>query len=651
MAEASLARSTLLTLADRFSGRETEIITIAAGVLVCRLSGDELVVATGDRRWQVNESLLIRTLRSVSDGDDPVSASADLVVSEDSAAVNARFAPGVLADDSLHVLSAQFPDFLANALSCSDSPLWSLPLGSAEQLDRVVREWNDTRRRPYPACSALALFLAHTDREPDHLALVTTDGVMTRGSLRDAAITAAQGLRARGVGDGDVVGVVTGRDVHAMVAMVAVALAGATCLPLDPAYPVARLTLMLAASQVRCVLVPSAPPAGVEELGVPTVLLGELGLVAAPLPLPDDPPEVATLLYTSGSTGVPKGVEVTHLGILRLVTDDEYIDFTPDDIVLHYAPATFDASLIEIWGALARGAVVAVAPPGPQSLDELSDFVRDQGVTVAWMTAGLFHQFVEFTPECFAGMRRVIAGGDVLSAPHVRALLEAYPGIEVVNGYGPTENGILTTCHLMRSTADPGTTTVPIGRPIRNTQVYVVDRYGSPLPPGVPGELWVAGDGLASGYTGQPSVTAERFVTPATGPLAGIRMYRTGDRARWRPDGVLEFAGRDDQQVKVNGFRIELGEVETAIGAVAGVEQVCVLPDTDAVGGKRLCAFVVGDGEHIGGARGLRASLRAAVPDFLVPHRFVFLDRFPLTTNGKVDRARLLTHQPKATGR
>jgi non-ribosomal peptide synthetase component F len=292
--------------------------------------------------------------------------------------------------------------------------------------------------------------------------------------------------------------------------------------------------------------------------------------------------ELAAVMYTSGSSGRPKGVEITHRGILRLVTDDVSIDFATDDVLLHYAPITFDAALVEIWGALCRGAAIAPAPPGPLSLDELATFVHQRGVTTAWLTAGVFHQFAEFHPECFARMRRVFTGGDVVSPRHVRALLTEHPALEVVNGYGPTENTTFTCCHVVRS---------------------------------------------------------------ADGPLRGIRFYRTGDLVVRRPDGVLEFCGRDDFQVKVNGFRIELQEVEAALVGLVAVRQACVVLGHDAVGGKRLVAFLVVDAASTTTPREVRAALTEVLPAHMVPNRFVFVDRFPLTHNGKVDRARLLDNQ------
>jgi amino acid adenylation domain-containing protein len=654
VAEASsitLARSTVNAIIDRFNGVVPEFLAVTVGALTHRYSGTDLVVAcahsSGHRRWLLGEQLLAQTpkaaLRLHYTGQADTDVQVFVAWAEDRGiTMTVRLRRGVLTDTGLRVLGEQLDGFLRVATSDHGHALSELPGMSDQQVHDVVQQWNATSR-PYPdERSAPALFFSHAQRRPDTPAVITKDGVLTYGKLCAAAVTAARALRARGVGDGDLVALLTWRGAESIVATLAIAFAGAVCLPLDPDYPRARLELMLDHPRVCCMVIPAQRPAVAACLDVSAVVLGDLDPAASVLPDPNSLPEVAAVLYTSGSAGAPKGVEITHRGILRLVLDGEYIDFAPGDVVLHHAPATFDASLLEIWGALGRGATVAVAPPGPLSLDELSDFMRETGVTVAWLTAGLFHQLVELTPECFHGMRRVFAGGDVVSARHVRTVLDKQPGLELVNGYGPTENTTFTCCHLVRSAAELSTTTVPIGRPIANTQVFVVDRYGQPVPPGVTGELWAAGDGLAVGYAERPDLSAERFVTPRTGPFAGTRVYRTGDLVRWRPDGVLEFIGRSDLQVKINGFRIEIGEVEATLSAIPGIDQACVVLDTDALGGKRLSAFVIGDVRRVGGPLGLRTALRSMVPGFLVPGRFIFVDRFPLTLNGKVDRARLL---------
>lgn len=478
------------------------------------------------------------------------------------------------------------------------------------------------------------MFVARAREMPDAVAVSDGEVSLTYRQLLGVAGGIARELGGRAVAAGEPVGVLFDRGTDAVAARVAVALAGATAVPLDPDYPDPRLRLMLAETGVRLTLTCAALAGRVPS--------GEAVAVDGVAPSDDVPergdPEVAAVLFTSGSTGRPKGVRITHRAIARLVRD-RHVDFGPDDAVLCLAPAAFDASLLEVWGALARGARLEVAPAGPLGLRDLADLVRERGITAAWLTAGLFHQMAEFEPDCFAGVRRLFTGGDVVSPHHTGALLARHPGLGVVNGYGPTENTTFTCCHLLTAAPPAGAARVPIGTPVANTRVFVVDRRGHPVPAGVPGELWAAGDGLAAGYLGLPELTGERFPVPSSGLLAGTRCYRTGDLARFLPDGTLDFLGREDGQVKINGHRVEPGEIERAVLAVPGVRDVCVVPETDPMGGRRLAAHLVGDGGNL--ARTVRAALRGVLPGYLLPARYAVADSLPLTANGKIDRVRL----------
>ncbi len=270
----------------------------------------------------------------------------------------------------------------------------------------------------------------------------------------------------------------------------------------------------------------------------------------------------AYVMYTSGSTGKPKGVCIPHRGVVRLVMATNYIDLSANDVLLQYAPLAFDASTFEVWGALLHGARLGVFTGHGASLVELGRVLQEYRVTVLWLTAALFHMFVDEQLEDLRRLRVLLAGGDVLSPPHVTKVLAQLPDCRLVNGYGPTENTTFTCCYPMTTPEDVGSS-VSIGRPIANTQVYVLDRYLEPVPVGVPGELYVGGAGLALAYVNKPSLTAEQFVVHPFSARPGARLYRTGDRVRYLPDGNLEFLGRLDHQVKIRGFRVELGEIET----------------------------------------------------------------------------------------
>ncbi|HYP52459.1 MAG TPA: condensation domain-containing protein, partial [Pyrinomonadaceae bacterium] len=299
----------------------------------------------------------------------------------------------------------------------------------------------------------------------------------------------------------------------------------------------------------------------------------------------------------------------------------------------------FDASTLELWGALLNGARLALMPPGVPSLEELGRALRRHNVTTLWLTAGLFHLMVDERAEDLGGLRQLLAGGDVLSPEHVRRFLEAAPASTLINGYGPTENTTFTCCHPMRGSFD-ATRSVPLGRPVANTSVYVLDRRMRPVVLGSVGELYTGGDGLARGYLNRPELTAERFVPDPFSTEPGARLYRTGDLVRWLPDGTLEFLGRADHQVKIRGFRIELGEIEAALARHESVREASVVALDGAGGGKRLVAYVVGS-ETQPAAAELRDFLTARLPEYMVPSAFVALDALPLTPNGTVDRKRL----------
>ncbi|WIX93031.1 AMP-binding protein [Amycolatopsis sp. DG1A-15b] len=357
---------------------------------------------------------------------------------------------------------------------------------------------------------------------------------------------------------------------------------------------------------------------------------------AGPLPRDLSPGTLAYVSYTSGSTGTPKGVCVPHRAVSRLVHEPDWLDARPGDVFLQAAPIAFDASTLEIWAPLSAGARLVLLPPGRVDPAELGAVVAAERVTVLWLTAGLFHQLVDHHLDRLAGVRHLIAGGDVISPDAVRRLLAAYPDLVFTNGYGPTENTTFTTCATFGGPAGRpgGTGPLPIGRPIRGTRVRVLDRLGRPVPPGVVGDLYALGDGLAQGYLGRPAATAAVF-TPAAG---GERQYRTGDLARWRADGSLDFLGRADDQVKINGYRVEPAEVAAALGAHPAVTAAVALPEPGAGGSTRLAAYVVlADGDRPA-APALRDWLRERLPEFLVPARIVALDAFPLTPNGKLDR-------------
>ncbi|MFI2765363.1 amino acid adenylation domain-containing protein [Streptomyces echinatus] len=483
-------------------------------------------------------------------------------------------------------------------------------------------------------------FLEQVRARPSATALVAGSHVLTYQELYDRAAGVAAGLRRAGVRRETLVGLAFDRSADSVVALLAVVLAGGAYVPIDPAYPEHRVRQITETAALRLVVCPepvrerfTAPqPAltcGLEEL----LRLGGAPGGAAP---PYDAPRaghspLAYVMFTSGSTGRPKGVMVEHRGVLRLVKDTDYVDLSPAQRVLQAASLAFDAATFEIWGALLNGASLHVVDhetavvPG-----RFARAIREQGVSVAWVTAPLFHRMAQEDPTAFGSLATLLTGGDVVSPAHVRLVREASPSLTVVNGYGPTENTTFTTTFPVREYTDGP---LPIGRPIAGTTVRVCDEQGRPVPAGTVGELYTGGAGVARGYLADPDLTARKFVV-----LDGERHYRTGDLVRATEDGVLHFHGRQDDQVKIRGHLVELAEVNAALKALEGVADAYAAVVGEPGEERSLAAYVVAPG--VEGAV-LRRTLRERLPEYLCPDRFVMLDRLPLTSSGKVDRRSL----------
>jgi acyl-coenzyme A synthetase/AMP-(fatty) acid ligase/acyl carrier protein len=330
---------------------------------------------------------------------------------------------------------------------------------------------------------------------------------------------------------------------------------------------------------------------------------------------------------------------------VRLVRSNDYATLNSGEVFLLFASISFDASTFEIWGSLLNGARLVIFPPAIPSLEELGRVIRDTGVTTLWLTASLFRHMVDGSLHFLGGVRQLLTGGEVLPVPQVRRFLEKYPGCRLINGYGPTENTTFTCCYTVG--AGTGiTTSVPIGRPIRNTRVYILDRFLQPVPVGIPGELCIAGDGLARGYLNRPDLTAQRFVAGPAGSGAPERLYRTGDLARFRPDGNIEFIGRADNQVKIRGFRVELEEIEAVLARHPGVREAVVTFTEFAPGDRRLVAHCVVDGGSGDYAGTLRDSLKLKLPEYMIPSVFLIQDCLPRNSSGKVDRVLLSASAP-----
>ncbi|RKG75337.1 non-ribosomal peptide synthetase, partial [Corallococcus terminator] len=525
-----------------------------------------------------------------------------------------------------------------------EAPLARLPLMDAVERAQVLVEWNATGGEyPREACIQ-DLFMAQAALRPDAVALEFGDARLTYAELDARTNQWAHLLREKGVGPDVLVAVCLERSVELIVALLAILKAGGAYLPLDAAYPAPRLAAMLEDAPPKLLLTTQEVRAKLDvDDYLPCLFVEKLGLDGRPTSLVKAGTHARHLAYvdfTSGSTGRPKGVAVEHRNVLRLLHNASFVDLGPDTAFLHMAPISFDASTLEIWAPLLFGGRLVVFPPSsPSDLELLESVLQRHGVTTMWLTAGLFAQVVELKPEALRGLRQILTGGDVVPPHHVRRVLEGL-GIPVSNGYGPTETTVFASTHRMTDAAQVGTS-IPLGRPINATQLYVLDAHGQPVPPGVPGELFIGGDGLARGYASRPDLTAERFVPNPFSSTQGERLYRTGDLARWRPDGVVEFLGRVDHQVKVRGFRIELAEVEAALRTHAYVREAVAVVREDVPGDKRLVAYFVASEDLELDPAVLRTFLEQRLPEYMLPSAFVPLTALPLTANAKLDRKAL----------
>jgi amino acid adenylation domain-containing protein len=534
---------------------------------------------------------------------------------------------------------------LLEAIAADPSmPVADLPLMTAAERDRVTTALNATTTA-YPRDRCVhQLFEEHAARTPAAVALRAGSRVLRYGELNARANQLARRLRARGVGPETAVAVCAERSIEMIVGLLAVLKAGGFYVPFDPTDPPDRLAYLVSQVGARLILAPEARAGALGRYGVEVFVPGrhadELAAEATgDLSNLTHPDNLVYTTYTSGSTGLPKGICIPHRGVVRLVRDTGYMTFEPSLVFLEIAPVSFDASTFEIWGALSNGAQLVIMPPEIPSLRELGETIRTQGVTTLYLTSALFSLMVDERVEAFAGVRQLLVGGDAISVPHARRLLAATPGITLINGYGPTETTTFAACGILTAPEQVGHT-VTIGTPIANTTTCILDSRMNPVPIGVPGDLYIGGDGNARGYLNLPGLTAASFVPDPFG-RPGDRLYRTGDLARHLPDGTIEFLGRRDNQVKLRGFRIELGEIENVLGAQPGVRETVVLVHEDRPGDKRLVAYVQPATGAAPGDEALLAALRRRLPDYMVPTAIVMVDAFPLTAHNKIDRQAL----------
>jgi amino acid adenylation domain-containing protein len=535
-----------------------------------------------------------------------------------------QYATDLFRDETIRAMLRQLEMLAAEVVANPEQKISRLSLITKQERTQLLVDRNKTAT-DYPSRCVHELFEEQVARAAENVALICGTQQLSYRELNERANQVAHYLRGLGVGPEVPVGIAMERSVELMVGLLGILKAGGAYVPIDAQLPAERISFMIEDAQVELVLSEA-------HLGKAAGLSSENPCVAVAAEA------LAYVMYTSGSTGVPKGVSVPHRAVVRLVKNTNYVEFGERETLLQLAPISFDASTFEIWGSLLNGGRLVLMPPQPPSLVELGEALKRHQVTTLWLTAGLFHLMVDERLEDLSGVRQLLAGGDVLSVEHVEWYLAVAGEAVLINGYGPTENTTFSCTYRMNAGWRGGGTSVPIGRPIANTQVYVLDEGLEPVPLGVAGELYLGGEGLARDYLHQPQLTAAKFVPHPYSGVAGARLYGTGDQVRWLADGNLEFLGRIDQQVKIRGFRVELGEIEAVLKEGEHVREAVVVARGEEAGEKRLVAYVVGAKVH---SSELREYLKRRLPEYMVPAVFVELAELPLTANGKVDRAAL----------
>ncbi|MDQ3900733.1 MAG: amino acid adenylation domain-containing protein, partial [Actinomycetota bacterium] len=550
--------------------------------------------------------------------------------------------------DTIRRMAEHLQMLLAGIADDADRAVSDLPMLTAAELQQMLVTWNDTDRE-MPSATLAEVVEAQVARTPDLPAVVFDGGALSYAELDARANRLARLLIQCGAAPERIVALALPRSMDIVVAQLAVAKAGAAFLPVDTDYPAERIAFMLTdAAPVLVVtldeLVTQLPcPEGMAVLAVDSAQT-----ISALQDLPDevvtDAQRATPLLlqhpayaiYTSGSTGRPKGVLVSHAGLANFaMAEVEHYQVRPEDRVLQFSSPSFDASVLELCMSLSAGAALVVPPPGPLLGEQLAEVLTQQRVTHALIPpAALATVSTDVAATGVPEFRTVIVGGDACTVELVNRWA---PGRRMINSYGPTESTVVSSWSGPLVPDE----TPPIGRPLWNTKVYVLDAALRPVPIGVPGELYVTGAGLARGYLNRPGLTAQRFVACPFG-APGQRMYRTGDVVRWNPQGELEFAGRADDQIKIRGFRVEPGEIETLLRRHPDIDEAVVIAREDTPGTKRLVAYLIPTHSHTPPPSGqLRDLVAAALPDYMIPAAFVTLDELPLTPNGKLDRKAL----------
>lgn len=570
-------------------------------------------------------------------GDSPSSTFRGLLTADEIAETDLS-----LVTDAHSGWNGHYSRLLEALIENPDRPISEPCFLSEAERQQILKTWNDTGAE-YPRDRSIADLFGEVARHcPERVAVIDGDEQLTYGMLDERSSRVAAHLELHGVTNGSRVGLALNRSAAMVVSMVGILKTGAAYVPLDADYPAERLRFMIEDTQLSAIVTDREHEQKL-SCGVPVLRFEDTRGAAQEIynRCHATAESTAYIMYTSGSTGTPKGVEVTQRGVIRLVRNASYVDFGPSEVFAQISNSSFDAITFEVWGALLNGARLVIVPTSTVlSPEAFAAAIETHHLSAMFLTSSLFNVMASQRPQAFRTVRHLLVGGDAVDPTWARHVLKAAPLDRIINGYGPTECTTFSVTHNIQDVPE-GAKSVPIGRPLSNSQAYVLDWNLQPAPVGVAGELYLGGDGVAKGYWNRPELTAERFVPSPFDATGQARLYKTGDMARYREDGVIEYLGRTDHQVKIRGFRIELGEIETALRQHPAVRDCAVAVGQDVLGAKTLWAYAAtGPGARPNWGE-VRQFLRERLPEFMLPSACLFLDAMPLSPNGKVDRKKL----------
>ncbi|QIR36059.1 amino acid adenylation domain-containing protein [Tolypothrix sp. PCC 7910] len=547
-----------------------------------------------------------------------------------------------------------FKTLLSGIVINPEQRLANLPLLSESELYKLLVEWNNTQA-DYPSDKCIHhLFEEQVQQHPDEIAVIFGNERLTYQELNSRSNKLAQYLQKLGVSSETLVGISISQSIEMIIGLLGILKAGGVYLPLDPSYPPERLKFMLEDAQVSILLTQENLLKHFQGFSNQIISIDKdwefITQEKQDNPKSDlNSDNLAYVIYTSGSTGKPKGVAVPHKAVNRLVCNTNYIKLSPSDKIAQVSNTSFDAATFEIWGALLNGAqLIGISRDVILSLNDFALELQQKHISILFLTTALFQQIARDLPETFASLRCLLFGGETVDKRWVKKIIKHGKPKNLIHVYGPTENTTFSSYYYVEELPE-SVTSFPIGRPIQNTQIYILDPHLQPVPIGVTGELYIGGEGLAREYLNQTELTAEKFIIHIFSNKSKTRLYKTGDLARYLPDGNIEFLGRIDNQVKIRGFRIELSEIEAVLSQHPAVRETVVIAGEDVPDDKYLVAYVVPKHEQIlmlemqSFASLLRQFLKEKLPEYMVPRAYMVLESLPLTLNGKVDRRALPT--------